>query len=63
MYSLFLFHSGISFALDQNRIAQEKVWWVQDSCRILVQSTGLPEKMCSAMDQGPGRHEVACQFV
>ena len=28
MYSVFLFHSGISFALDQCRIAQEKVWWV-----------------------------------
>ena len=28
MYSVFLFHSGISFALGQCRIAQEKVWWV-----------------------------------
>ena len=28
MYSVFLFHSGISFALAQCRIAQEKVWWV-----------------------------------
>ena len=28
MYSVFLFHFGISFALDQCRIAQEKVWWV-----------------------------------
>ena len=40
MYSVFLFHFGISFALDQFRIAQEKVWWVHDSCRILVRSTG-----------------------
>ena len=54
MYSVFLFHPGISFAVAQCRIAQEKVWWVHDSCRIPVQSTGAC-KMCPAMDQGPGR--------
>ena len=49
MYSVFLFHPGISFALAQCRIAQEKVWWVHDSSG----SSSSPPFMVTAMIRHP----------